>query len=229
MTNTVQLIHIAAKKAGLDDDTRRAKLTNIVGKASTREMTEAERQRVLQVFINEGFAPTAGNRAGRSKAATLSGHYASAVRAFWLSGYNLGVFRERDDRAILAFANGQTGLEHVRFAITAAHGKAIIEAIKAIVRREADLPGLWRSVKGLPAHDPFQDSRVQVLVGQWTVLQRLQAVPNYQLIDHPGAAEAIAAVARGDAVSAGADVIELQKQLGRMIRNAKARAAKAVL
>ncbi len=69
MTSSIAAIHVAKKQLGLDDDTYRAKLTNITGKASVKDMTEAERQKVLTVFRNEVSSqplPRAGLTAGRS-------------------------------------------------------------------------------------------------------------------------------------------------------------------
>jgi phage gp16-like protein len=134
MTSSIAAIHVAKKQLGLDDDTYRAKLTNITGKSSTKAMTEAERQTVLTVFRNEGFAP-ATSSAGKRK--PLQGKFAKKLQALWIAGYNLGIVENRDDAALLAFVTRQTGLDHVRFLHHANDAKKAIEGLKKWLAREA--------------------------------------------------------------------------------------------
>lgn len=92
------------KKFSLDDDTYRAKLIRITGKQSAKDMTEDERQKVLTVFRNEGFAPASATRRadGRQK---LTGKFAKKLQALWIVAWNLGIVRERDDAAFVAFVS----------------------------------------------------------------------------------------------------------------------------
>ncbi|UDF29817.1 UNVERIFIED_ORG: regulatory protein GemA [Roseateles sp. XES5] len=131
-------IHAAAKLAGLDDDTRRAKLANIVGKASTKEMTEAEQRRVLQVFENEGYASRKPARVdGRTKKLPFDGKYVPKMRALWIALYNLGVIDDRRDSAIEAFALGRQvpGLTDVRFIHRHVDGQSVVEGMKSMLTR----------------------------------------------------------------------------------------------
>ncbi len=150
MTSSIAAIHVAKKQLGLDDDTYRAKLTNITGKASVKDMTEAERQKVLTVFRNEALrrAPTARRTDGRQK---LTGKFAKKLQALWIAGYNLGVVENRDDAALLAFVKRQTGLDHTRFLHHAEDARAAIEALKAWLHREAGVSyGNLNDRTGLP-------------------------------------------------------------------------------
>jgi phage gp16-like protein len=131
MSNSTVAIHVARKQLGLDDDTYRAKLQNITGKTSTKDMTEAERQRVLTVFRNDGFHPAATTSKG------LSGKFAKKLQALWIAGWNLGLVRDRRDAALLVFVKNQTGIDHVRFLHVAADGRSAIEALKGWLKREA--------------------------------------------------------------------------------------------
>lgn len=134
MNSSTVAIHVAKRDLGLDDDTYRAKLVNITGVASTKEMTEAQRQKVLAVFRSEGFKPRAERRPdGRLK---LSGRFAGKLQALWIAGWNLGIFKNRDDAALEAFVKRQTGLDAVRFCRDAADARKAIEALKAILARE---------------------------------------------------------------------------------------------
>jgi phage gp16-like protein len=133
MTASISAIHVAKKQLGLDEDTYRAKLEIITGKASTKSMTEAERERVLQVFRKEGFQPKSNRRAdGRLK---ISGKYAGKLQALWISAWNLGIIQNRDDAALVKFAERQTGIEHVRFLKNAADARKAVEALKGWIAR----------------------------------------------------------------------------------------------
>nr|WP_298095886.1 regulatory protein GemA [uncultured Shinella sp.] len=131
-------IHAAAKQAGLDDDTRRAKCMGIVGKASTKQMTEGELQKVLQVFENEGYASRRSPRVdGRTKKLPFDGKYVPKMRALWIALYNFGVIDDRRDTAIEAFALGRQvkGLSDVRFIHQHKDGDAVIQGMKAMLTR----------------------------------------------------------------------------------------------
>ncbi|MGR8925049.1 gp16 family protein [Rhizobium leguminosarum] len=136
MTTSIAAIHVAKKHLGLDDDTYRAKLARITGKSSVKEMTEAERQKVLTTLRNEGFtsAPAARRANGRQK---LTGKYAKKLQALWIAAWNLGIVRDRDDNALVAFVKRQTGLDHTRFLVYADDAKRAIEALKGWINREA--------------------------------------------------------------------------------------------
>jgi phage gp16-like protein len=132
MTSSLASLHIAKTHLGLDDDTYRAKLANITGKASAKEMTEAERQTVLAVFRNEGFTAPAAK-----PAKVLVGKYAKKLQALWIAAYNLGLVRDRRDTALLAFVKRQTGIDHTRFLHYADDAAKAIEALKGWLRRDA--------------------------------------------------------------------------------------------
>lgn len=133
MTASIAAIHIAKKQLGLDDETYRAKLTVITGKGSAKDMTEAERDRVLQVFRKEGFQPKSNRRSdGRLK---LTGKYAGKLQALWISAWNLGIVQNKDDAALVKFVERQTGIEHVRFLRHAADARKAVEALKGWVAR----------------------------------------------------------------------------------------------
>ncbi|TAZ95928.1 regulatory protein GemA [Rhizobium ruizarguesonis] len=164
MTSSIAAMHIAKKQMGLDDDTYRAKLARITGKKSAKDMTEAERQQVLTVFRNEGFAPApAARRAdGRQK---LSGKYAKKLQALWIAGWNLGIVRDRDDKALVAFVKRQTGLDHTRFLVYPDDANRAIEALKGWINREAGVP--YGNTNG---YDWLSQDGAKVAWAQWKIL-----------------------------------------------------------
>ncbi|MGW9946967.1 phage gp16-like protein [Rhizobium leguminosarum] len=133
MNASIAAIHVAKKQLGLDEDTYRAKLKVITGKASAKAMSEAERERVLQVFRKEGFQPKSNRRGdGRLK---LTGKYAGKLQALWISAWNLGIVQNRDDAALVKFAERQTGIEHIRFLKNATDARKAVEALKSWIAR----------------------------------------------------------------------------------------------
>lgn len=160
-------IHVAKKQLGLDEDTYRAALVNITGKASTRDMTEAERNKVVAAFRDRGFKP--GSNGTRKP---LEGRYAKKLQALWIAGWNLGVFRNRDDKALIAFVKRQTKLSHVQFLHDEADARKAIEAIKAWLTREAKVN--WSVTTLTPPW--LQFTGAQIAVAQWNILVAAEEV-----------------------------------------------------
>lgn len=156
MTSSIAAIHVAKKKLGLDDDTYRAKLSNITGKTSTKDMTEAERQKVLTVFRNDGFEPSQKG---------LQGKFAKKLQALWIAGFNLGVINDRSDAALLAFVKRQTNLDHMRFLHYADDARAAIEALKSWLKREAGV-----SYGNTNGYDWLEADGAKIAWAQWKIL-----------------------------------------------------------
>jgi hypothetical protein len=178
MTSSLAALHIAKAQLGLDEDTYRAKLANITGKTSAKDMTEAERTQVLAVFRNEGFAPVT-----RQSSKALSGKYAKKLQALWIAGYNLGVFRDRRDSAILAFVKHQTDIDHVRFLHFPDDARKAIEALKAWLKREAGV--MYGNTNGF---DWLAKDGAKIAWAQWKILH-----PDAGLMIRKGFDEAVAA------------------------------------
>ncbi len=130
MSRSIAAIHVARKELGLDEDTYRAALVQVTGKSSSAAMSEAERQRVLEHFRSRGFK---GSSTSRRK--PLEGKFAGKLQALWIAGWNLGLVRDRDDRALIAFVKRQTGIDHVRFLRHGADAMKAIEALKGWLER----------------------------------------------------------------------------------------------
>ena len=163
MTASIRAIHVAKKQLGLDDDTYRAKLMNITGKASAKDMSEAERQKVLVVFRNDGFAPKPADRRpdGRQK---LEGRFVKKLQALWIAGWNLGLVDNRDDAALVAFVKRQTGVDHIRFLHHADDAAKAIEGLKAWLAREGGVK--WRADL-----DWLKADGAKIAWAQWRILK----------------------------------------------------------
>jgi len=146
------LIHQAAARAGLDDETYRDRLERLTGKRSARDCTDSELSLVLNNF--------------HVKQRVQHPHHAK-IKALFIAAYNLGCLDNGTDAALDTFVKRQTGKEHLGF-VGPEEAFAVIEALKAIVGREGMVAGDLGTDGILP--------RCSLLTAQWAKLYRLKAV-----------------------------------------------------
>lgn len=158
MSKSIAAMHVAKKQLALDDDTYRAALIQVTGKSSSADMNEPERQAVLEHFRSKGFK---GSSTARRR--PLEGKFAPKLQALWIAGWNLGLVRDRDDRALIAFVKRQTGLDHVRFLRHGADAMKAIEALKGWLERSAAVD--WKAHQD-PA-DCVLAAQVRRLRAEW--------------------------------------------------------------
>ena len=129
-------IHTLKRKLGMDDGDYRGFLRARFKVASSRDLDPAQAGALI-----EELRALAGPRAeGRSSAKTASGKYAPVLQALWIAAWNLGLARSRDDAAMLAFVERQTGLAHTRFLTDSADAARAIEGLKAWIARDGGVP-----------------------------------------------------------------------------------------
>jgi len=167
--NPTAAIHVAKKQLGLDDDTYRDLLDRVTGKRSAKDMSDAERQAVLEEMRRQGGGFKPGSNGSRRP---LEGRFAKKLQALWIAGWNLGVVRDRDDAALIAFVRRQTHIDHVRFLVDAAEARKAVEAIKAWLTREAGVD--WGDDSDKPAW--LREPGAQIAMAQWTILVNAGAV-----------------------------------------------------
>ncbi len=134
MTSTIAAIHTGFKQLGIEDDDKRAVYARVTGKDRLTLMKPAEKDAVLQELRRLGFTPTARRPNGKLQ---LTGKFAKKLQALWIGAWNLGLVAERDDAALVAFVKRQTGLDQVRFLHHADDARAVVEALKDWMKREA--------------------------------------------------------------------------------------------
>ncbi|RJG46462.1 regulatory protein GemA [Mesorhizobium sp. DCY119] len=161
--NALAVIQIARKQLGLDEDTYRAVLVRVTGKGSTRDMSEAERQRVVSEFRNHGFMPVQKG---------LQGPFAKKLQALWIDAWNLGIVRDRRDAAMLMFVKRQTNIDHTRFLLDGKDAAKAVDALKAWMAREAHVD--WSDSVALPAW--LRCPGAKIAVAQWQILARCEKV-----------------------------------------------------
>ncbi|SDU08973.1 gp16 family protein [Stappia sp. ES.058] len=211
--STLATIHIAKKELGLDDETYRDFLARETGKRSAKDLTEAERRKVVLAFEQQGFKRSSKG-GSKPRADRLSGPYAAKLQALWIAAWNLGIVENASDAALIAFVKRQTGISHGRWLRHGDDATKVIEALKDWMRRESGNEGLYRRERSLPPL--MNDHRFQILVTIWMRLARLDAAP---------AASLDAWVARMQPGSAYADFskdawIDLMNVLGAKLRAA---------
>ncbi|MDQ2084683.1 regulatory protein GemA [Xanthobacteraceae bacterium Astr-EGSB] len=161
----IGFIHGLAKHAGLDDDTYRDFLEREAGVRSARNLTAAAADRVITTL--RGSAGSTGRPVGA--VAGLDSAVARKMQALWIAGHNLGIVRDRTDRAMLSFLERQTGVGHTRFLREPGASAKAIEGLKSWIAREGKVE--W------PAddRDAIANKRA-ILDAQWLRLVRLGAV-----------------------------------------------------
>jgi hypothetical protein len=212
----IKAVQAARRRRGLDEENYRALLSGRFGVVSTKDLSRAQATSLLDEWNGRGPH-------SRPAAQTVSGRYAGKLRALWLTLYNLGAVENRDDRALIAFVERQTGLSHPRFLIEAKAAAKAIEGLKAMAARESVA---WTTAKDARA------TKIAVLLAQWRKLLALGAVKSR---DGPApdlaayAAQAIfgnprALGALDDPKISDAQLDQVQAALGRKLRAARTKA-----
>lgn len=215
-TSMLSTIHVLKAKAKFDDETYRDFIAKRAsGKRSAKELTTSEAGRViedLRSFIGEAEI--------RGAVAGLDSPIGGKLRALWIAGYDLGIVRDRTDRAMLSFLERQTEVSHVRFLKDARAGTAAIEGLKSWLERTAGVD--WPTDRS----DVFANKRA-VLEAQWRRLIALgdvkpigQAVDPMEDLQHY--AGRVARLNRWEAMQPH-HLDEVQNSLGRKLRGALAR------
>ena len=130
-------IHAGLRQLGIEQEDARDLYERVTGKRSLREMSDRERQGVVQALRQQGFKPASKG---------LQGRFAKKLQALWIAGWNLGLVRDRTDAALVSFVRRQTGIDHVRFVHDAADAAKAIEALKAWLSRDGGVD--WTRTHG---------------------------------------------------------------------------------
>lgn len=205
--STLSAIHTGLKLLHIEEEDGRDLYERMTGKRSLRAMTDEEQGKVVAELRRLGFKP----RSGGSQTA-LNGRYAPIMRALWLSAYNLGVVKNPDDHALIAFVFRQTQIEHLAWVRDAESSSKAIDGLKAWMRRECDNDALFRG-REYWAHDFQQNPKVQVIFIQWDILDRAGKTPAQTIYGWLGAARYNEMVAKKKTT-----LHEIQNDLGKLVR-----------
>lgn len=135
MSSAIAAIYAGFRHLGISDDAdRRALYARVTGKDRLTLMKPPEKEAVVTELRRLGFKSVDRRQDGRQK---LTGKYAKKLQALWIAAWNLGLARERDDKALLAFVKRQTGIDHTRFLVYPDDAAKAIEGLKGWLAREA--------------------------------------------------------------------------------------------
>lgn len=158
MTTAAQTRAIHALKRQIPhfgDDDYRALLAREFRAKSSTALSERQAAKLIELLkALAGQHPQAPRASARRPSETVSGPYAGKLRALWISAYNLGVVDNRDDRALIGFAERQTKIAHPRFLQNHKDAKKVIEALKAMMTRDAGVQ--W------PASDDIEAAKREI-------------------------------------------------------------------
>lgn len=161
--STIAAIHTGLSHLGIEGEVKRDLYLLITGKSGLTTMSATEMSAVLAELHRLGFKTSQSRSSGRK---VLSGKYAHKLQALWIAGYNLGVFRKRDDAALEAFVKRQTGLERERFLHHGDDAARVIEALKGWLAREGGVD--WTDNRTMPAWQRKPGYRIAL--AQWGIL-----------------------------------------------------------
>lgn len=189
--------------AGFEEADYRGLLRQEFRVASSRDLDEREANRLIDTLRGLGGDPV------RRAAQTASGPYSKVLQALWIAAYNLGLAREKDDRAMLKFVERQTGVSHTRFLVDAADARKAIEGLKAWIARAAQVE--WPKNR-----DPLARKRA-VVDAQAAIIR--QTLPTFD----PEVFGLLEGLPRTLDRYGERHFDRLSEKLGRMIRNRKGR------
>ncbi|EDW6361512.1 regulatory protein GemA [Salmonella enterica subsp. enterica] len=132
----IQLIHVARREAGLDDETYQAKLVAATGKKTCRDMTLPELETALQAFRASGFKRKTTRSSSRTRSAIVG-----KIRAVWGEMHAAGFIQCGSDAALNQYVARMTarqngaGVSRADW-LTDALATPVLESLKQWHRRE---------------------------------------------------------------------------------------------
>lgn len=112
-TKLIQLIHVGKTQLGLDDDLYREVLESCTGKTSSKLMSIAQLESVLDRMKQLGFTVESKDKTGVKNVADDS--QSKLIRHLWLQLHNAGQVRNSDEKALAKFVENKVGVSALQF------------------------------------------------------------------------------------------------------------------
>jgi hypothetical protein len=176
----IRAIHSLRAAAGLnDEDAYRDFLEQQAGVRSSKDLSGSAAVAVIdRLKVLSGQPQRHREKASKARGALrLDGPYAGICRALWISGWNLGVVEHREDTALVAFVRRQTGVDLINWVKDAAEGRAIVEALKAWLAREAGVEWPKRNTAMSPSGKSIDLRKWAVVKAQLRLLGDSRRIP----------------------------------------------------
>ena len=110
--NLIKLIHVAKTKLGLDDDVYRDILESTTGKTSSKLLTPAQLEAVLDRLKQLGFT-VESNKTGVKNLA--SDAQSKLIRHLWLQLYHAGQVKNGSEKALAKFIENRVKVSALQF------------------------------------------------------------------------------------------------------------------
>ncbi len=110
--NLIKLIHVAKTKLGLDDEVYRDILESTTGKNSSKLLTPAQLEAVLDRLKQLGFEVEPKNTGIKNLA---SDSQSKLIRHLWLQLYEAGQVRNGSEQALAKFVEKRVGVSALQF------------------------------------------------------------------------------------------------------------------
>ncbi|MEM9734208.1 MAG: regulatory protein GemA [Pseudomonadota bacterium] len=160
---------VAKKKLGMEDEAYRAMLYRVAGVRSSTLVPHSKRKEVLEELDRLG-ADTGGNRGPQDR---MDGPYAAKLQALWIAGWNLGVVKDRSDKACMNFVRRMTKISHTRFLHQADDGTKAIETLKQWLARDGMVSWQRNNHSQLPY---INDPQFRIVQAQYRALMRARVI-----------------------------------------------------
>ena len=160
--SALKAIHVKRRQVHSlkEDETWRDFVEKHTGRRSTRGLTPKQSAALLAALDALG----AGKSLRRKSA--ISGPYAKKIQALWISCWNLGLVKSRDDAALNSFAAKQAKVDHASWIRDHDDAVAVIEALKKMLERRGVE---WANLRDDPKH--MRLPGFKVAIAQWEVVK----------------------------------------------------------
>ncbi|WP_277560665.1 gp16 family protein [Acinetobacter beijerinckii] len=111
--NLIKLIHVAKTKLALDDEVYRDILTSTTGKESSKLLTPAQLETVLDRLKQLGFAVESKDKAGVKNLA--SDAQSKLIRHLWLQLHEAGHVKNGSEKALAKFVENRVKVSALQF------------------------------------------------------------------------------------------------------------------
>lgn len=111
--NLIKLIHVAKTKLGLEDDVYRDILESTTGKTSSKLLTPAQLEAVLDRLKQLGFEVESKDKTGVKNLA--SDAQSKLIRHLWLQLYDAGQVKNGSEKALAKFIENRVKVSALQF------------------------------------------------------------------------------------------------------------------
>ena len=131
-TKLIQLIHVGKKQLGLDDELYREVLENTTGKSSSKLLTEAQLEAVLDRMKQLGFTVESKDKTGVQNLA--DDVQSKLIRHLWLQLHSAGQIRNGSEQALAKFVENRVHVSALQF-LSSKHADMIINHLREWCKR----------------------------------------------------------------------------------------------